>query len=98
MSVGGKIHCEGVSRVFHQLLCPCFTAPKDADQQHKKTMTNPYPPLYIAHPLLRAHDWQNRSEYARLPEWWRAGTDGVCALAGLFLPVWDRRPRRSLHQ
>jgi hypothetical protein len=37
----------------------------------------------FAHPLLRARDWQDRPEFARLCDWWRQIGKGVCALVGI---------------
>jgi tetratricopeptide (TPR) repeat protein len=38
---------------------------------------------HFAHPLLRACDWQDRPEFARLCDWWRQIGKGVCALVGI---------------
>ena len=38
---------------------------------------------HICHRLLRAHDWQNRPEFDRLCDWWRAGGQGVLPLSGI---------------
>ena len=38
---------------------------------------------HIAHPLLRARDWQARPEFGQVCDWWRAGGAGVCALVGI---------------
>ena len=35
---------------------------------------------FIAHPLLRARDWQHREQLDRVCQWWRDGGSGVCAL------------------
>jgi hypothetical protein len=39
--------------------------------------------VHIVHRLLRARDWQDRSEFAQLCDWWRSGGHGVCALVGI---------------
>jgi len=38
---------------------------------------------HFAHPLLRARDWQDRSEFGQLCDWWRQIGKGVCALVGI---------------
>ncbi|HZF10023.1 MAG TPA: TIR domain-containing protein [Thermoanaerobaculia bacterium] len=43
----------------------------------------PTVPVRFVHPLLRARDYQEREELARLAEWWRRGGVGVCALVGI---------------
>jgi hypothetical protein len=37
---------------------------------------------YFAHTLMRARDWQHRSEFDQVRDWWRAGGLGVRALVG----------------
>jgi hypothetical protein len=43
----------------------------------------PTPRLHFVHTLLRARDWQDRSEFGQLCDWWRKGRVGVCALVGI---------------
>jgi tetratricopeptide (TPR) repeat protein len=43
----------------------------------------PTVPVRFVHPLLRARDYQEREELARLADWWRGGGVGVCALVGI---------------
>src|SRR5262245_28416443 len=38
---------------------------------------------YFVHPLLRARDWQDRPEFARLCDWWQRIGKGVCTLVGI---------------
>ena len=38
---------------------------------------------FIAHPLLRARDWQHREQLDRVCQWWRETGSGVCALIGI---------------
>lgn len=38
---------------------------------------------YFVHPLLRARDWQQRPEFERVCQWWKAGGQGICALLGI---------------
>lgn len=47
--------------------------------------TGPISPLGggFVHPLLRAHDWQDRPEFQALCQWWKEGGVGVCALVGI---------------
>src|SRR6516162_9594991 len=49
-----------------------MTAGSSRDREHR-----------FAHPLLRARDWQDRPEFARLCDWWRQIGKGVCALVGI---------------
>ena len=44
------------------------------------------PRFYFADTLLRARDYQDRPEFDRLCDWWRAGGVGVCARAASPLP------------
>ncbi|MEE8525734.1 MAG: TIR domain-containing protein [Thermoanaerobaculia bacterium] len=44
---------------------------------------NDTPRIHVAHRLLRARDWQDRAQFARLCDWWRSGAGGVCALVGI---------------
>ncbi len=37
----------------------------------------------VAHRLLRARDWQDRSQFGDLCDWWRGGYSGACALVGI---------------
>ena len=46
-------------------------------------MTSPHSPIYVAHPLLRAHDWQDRPEFGHLCDWWKNIGVGVFALVGI---------------
>ena len=46
----------------------------------------PSVPIRFVHPLLRARDYQERVEFARLAGWWRergVAGGGVCALVGI---------------
>jgi len=38
---------------------------------------------FFVHTLLRAKDWQHRSEFDQVCDWWRDGGHGVCALVGM---------------
>ncbi len=49
------------------------------------------PAIHVAHRLLRARDWQNRSQFGDLCDWWRGGYGGACALVGI-----GGHPRRML--
>ena len=40
-------------------------------------------PIHFVHRLLRARQWQDRSEFDQVCDWWGSGPAGVCALVGI---------------
>ncbi len=46
-------------------------------------MASGNPNNYFVHTLLRARDWQHRSQFDQVCDWWRGGGRGVCALVGM---------------